>query len=190
MTVVRRDVAIDKEEKLMTKLEEYDYNKQMPVATTTLIRKLFLKRIPIPESFADAIELWTPKVEVFCVDVTLYIPENIPEPNTSQTISDRASSNQIATPSQVILSSNPCQNCSIIALDRFVYMKKCLSYYNKENDDLIAKHLMLLCETLKEGVEFNETKISLATTICNYLKTKISDNRYKFIYIWQDLSIV
>lgn len=105
ITEVKRDVAIEKEHEIYNKRTlEMQVNKQMPVMTSTLIRKLYFKK------FGD------PPVS------PLSIPDSSKCHDCQKTSNEVLDSVPPFTPTPLLVQFGPC----LCFLDHFDYMKKCI----------------------------------------------------------------
>ncbi|CAH2057383.1 unnamed protein product, partial [Iphiclides podalirius] len=142
ITEVKREVAVEKyHEEYNRRTLEMDVNKQMPVTTSTLIRKLYLKR------FGDQPSTLTPSYneEVFSRNEVL-------------------DSGAPSTP--LLVHFGPC-SCF---LDHFAYVRRCLSYYVDENpSDATARSYLDISESFEDTIEFNTAKRKMSKAICSYL---------------------
>ncbi|CAG5049768.1 unnamed protein product [Parnassius apollo] len=131
---------------------------EMPVTTSTLIRKLYLKR------FGDESMKLTPT----------YNDASSPR---NEVLDNSGSS----TP--MLVQFGPC-SCF---LDHFTYLIKCLSYYVEENPhDVTARSYLEISLSFEDSIEFNTPKRKMAKAICNYLGICAKDTHYfKYLYFYR-----
>ncbi|CAK1591262.1 unnamed protein product [Parnassius mnemosyne] len=156
---VKREVAVEKyHEEYNRRTFEMDINKQMPVTTSTLIRKLYLKR------FGDE-------------SMKLMASYNDASSPRNEVLDNSGSS----TP--LLVQFGPC-SCF---LDHFTYLRKCLSYYVEENPhDVTARSYLDISVSFEDGIEFNTAKRKMAKAICNYLGIYAKDTQYfKYLYFYK-----
>ncbi|XP_050356162.1 caspase-3-like [Nymphalis io] len=159
ITDVKRKVAIDMSHEVYNRrTHEIDINKQMPVMTSTLIRKLYLKKYndepSSPEVFSDRGAVCQNEVFDGEVPGTPLFPQ-----------------------------LGPC----FCFLNHYAYLKKCLRYVVAENsDDKVAKSYLDISETLEDSDDFNATKEKLATLISEHLTSYAGSlDFYKYLYLYQ-----
>ncbi|NP_001243935.1 caspase-4 [Bombyx mori] len=163
ITEVKREVAIDRYHKEFNRrTSEYDINKQMPVITSTLIRKLYLRK------YMD------PPVSQCLIKPTPAISES--------------SKNEVldeSTPDTNLLVQ--CGQCTCY-LDHFLYMKSCLEYYLEVRpDDETALNFLKVANTFQHLDEFNSSKEQMVTAISKYLmKNAEGMHFYKYLYFYKD----
>lgn len=171
MIEVKREVAINKETKISrANTNEFDYNKQMPVTESTLIRKLYLKRSDEP------------------------IADFVYPPTYGNIVNSDANLNPETPLNVVALDFNlPCNNCIVLALDQFDYVIRSLEYYLADNPkDARGKRLMVLAKpyNLTNNADANEAKIEMAKDIRDHIKKYGTDfEKYKYFYSWKDVNI-
>nr|XP_026497654.1 caspase-3-like [Vanessa tameamea] len=159
ITDVKRKVAIDMSHKVYNKQTyEIDINKQMPVMTSTLIRKLYLRKYNDEQS----------SLEVHC-DRGLNCQNEVFDgevPGTS-----------------LFPQLGPC----FCFLNHYTYLKQCLRYVVAENsEDRVAKSYLDISETLEDSVDFNATKEKLATLISEHLSSYADSlDFYKYLYLYK-----
>nr|AEK20829.1 caspase-4 [Lymantria monacha] len=164
ITEVKRDVAINKQhEEYNKKTLQLDINKQMPVTTSTLIRKLFLRK------FGDGSNpqytlLDTKRESISCESKNEVHDNAIP-----------------TTP--LLIQFGPC-SCF---LDHYNYMRTCLQYFIDENpNDEMAQNFLEIANTFEEGVEFNTAKAKMSKAIGKYLMSKTRSCQYfKYLYFYK-----
>ncbi|XP_046973431.1 caspase-1-like [Vanessa cardui] len=159
ITVVKRKVAIDMSHKVYNRQTyEMDINKQMPVMTSTLIRKLYLRKYndeqSSPEAYCDKGVIG--QNEVFDGEVS---------------------------GAPLFPQLGPC----FCFLNHYTYLKKCLRYVVAENsEDRVAQSYLDISETLEDSDEFNATKEKLATLISEHLSTYDGSlDFYKYLYLYK-----
>ncbi|XP_045455989.1 caspase-3-like [Melitaea cinxia] len=160
LTDVKRKVAIDFFHAVYNKgSREIDINKQMPVVTSTLIRKLYFKK------FND--EPSTP--EVFSDRGTMGQNEVL-DSETPQTPT-------------LLPRFGPC----FCFLDHFSYLKKCLRHLLAENpEDMLARSYLNLCDTFDDNVDFNAAKEKMATLISLHLKNyEGTVEFFKYLHLYE-----
>ncbi|KAL4716439.1 hypothetical protein ACJJTC_015867 [Scirpophaga incertulas] len=152
MTEVKREVAIDYYHKEFNRRTyEYDINKQIPVTTSTLIRKLFLRKFGEQPS-----EPPTPEVSV-CV------------PRENHSVYDSSYS----------FSSTPYQLCTSCFIERFDYMINSLSLYIEDNPtNVFARSLLLAAETVKRKAESKSVIKEMLVAISLYL-SELNDHEHR-----------
>ncbi|XP_026727713.1 uncharacterized protein LOC113493880, partial [Trichoplusia ni] len=161
ITEVKRDVAIDKQhEEYNRRTFEMNVNKQMPVMTSTLIRKLFLKK------FGDL-----PNVETFV--------DKVKTPNDSR----REVLDTIQPSTPLLVQFGPC-SCF---LGHFSYLRNCLRYFIEENpNDEAAKSLLEVANAFEDSVDFNTSKEKMSKAISKHLDTNAQSSRYyKFLHLYK-----
>ncbi|CAH0696204.1 unnamed protein product [Spodoptera exigua] len=162
LTEVKREVAIDKQhEEYNKRTFEMNVNKQMPVLTSTLIRKLFLKKYG-EKGRKDT-----------------YVDQSR-RPSESRHDALDAINPVPATP--LLVQFGPC-SCF---LDHFVYMRDCLRYFVEENPcDETAQNFLDIANTFEDGVEFNTSKDKMCKAISKHLMINArSSQYYKFLYFY------
>ncbi|XP_028179214.1 caspase-like, partial [Ostrinia furnacalis] len=160
MTEVRREVAIDRvHEELNRRTDEMDVIKQMPVATSTLIRKLYLKN-PVGDSPGPSSTLTTDS-------------DQPPRPFLDNSIPN--------TP--LLVQFGPC-SCF---LEHFNYIIDCLRHFLNDNpDDVLAQSFLEMADTFEDSANFNSSKEKLAKAVCAYLKSQVNIIPYfKFLYFYK-----
>ncbi|XP_045540337.1 caspase [Papilio machaon] len=159
VTEVKREVAVEKyHEEYNRRTFEMDVNKQMPVTTSTLIRKLYLKK------YGDD------------------SPNLTPTYNRSGVSSNEVLDNSgPSTP--LLVHFGPC-SCF---LDHFAYVRRCLSYHVEENPhDITARSYLEISESFEDSTEFNTAKRKMAKAISNHLNTCAKDAYYfKYLYFYK-----
>ncbi|XP_021190832.3 caspase-8 [Helicoverpa armigera] len=163
ITEVKREVAINKQhEEYNRRTFEMDINKQMPVMTSTLIRKLYLKR------FGDI-----PKTPTF-------VDRARRSSDSKNQVLDASMASSPGTP--LLIQFGPC-NCF---LDHFTYMRNCLRYFVEENPhDVAGQSILDVANTFEDGVEFNTSKDRMCKAISYYLMTNArSSHFYKYLYFY------
>ncbi|CAH0760071.1 unnamed protein product [Diatraea saccharalis] len=130
---------------------------KMPVTTSTLIRKLYLRRFdkeqltPVVESQADF------------------------SPEAKDTVLD----NSETLKTQLSYVHNKACSCF---LEHFEYMTESMKHYlDDHSDDDHARSLYDVAITFKEGAEFNTAKERMLQVISNYLTGKV-DLKYLHVY--------
>ncbi|CAH0403073.1 unnamed protein product [Chilo suppressalis] len=161
---MKRDVAVDYHHKEYNKRDlEFQTNKQMPVTTSTLIRKLYLKR------FADAPSaLATTPVPQSQSQVEMVSDKSVLDNNNSQ-------------PSTPLVLNRPC----FCFLEHYEYIKQCLSIYVKEQpNDSTADALYGIACSYPDGEQFNNPKEKLLIAVSTHFdNTKITtDLKYLHRY--------
>ncbi|RVE40488.1 hypothetical protein evm_014862 [Chilo suppressalis] len=129
---------------------------KMPVTTSTLIRKLYLR------SFEEqpSVSMSKPHYDDGAIK---------PSPVVEDSVID-----SVSFKTRVL--------CSCI-LDHFEYMKECLKFYLEDHPtDIIAQSFHEVAATLKEGPEFNYTKERMLHAISNYLSAD-RDDGYQLKYL-------
>lgn len=166
MTVVKREVAIYKENKIKNmKTMKYDFNKQMPVSESTLIRKLYLKRTEVLENLEE------PSIEEDTV---------IEENDDSNIMNDNLEN----------YSMLHCELCFKIKIERFNYAIKCLELYIGDHPkDGKAKTLLAVAKPCMYVYD-NNAKFEMAKLIRDFFTSKVTLNLYKYVYIWNDFEEV
>ncbi|CAH0596894.1 unnamed protein product [Chrysodeixis includens] len=161
ITEVKREVAIDKQhEEYNRRTFEMDINKQMPVMTSTLIRKLYLR------NFGDL-----PKVETFV--------DKVKAPNDSR----REVLDTVQPSTPLLVQFGPC-SCF---LGHFTYLRNCLRYFIEENPhDEAAQYLLDIANTFEDTVDFNTSKEKMTKAISKHLDTNAQSSRYyKFLHLYK-----
>ncbi|XP_022818710.1 caspase-1-B-like [Spodoptera litura] len=164
ITEVKREVAIDKQhEEYNKRTFEMNVNKQMPVLTSTLIRKLFLKK------FGEKGRKET------------YVDQSRRPSESQHEVLDAV--NAVAVPvTPLLVQFGPC-SCF---LDHFVYMRDCLRYFVEENPcDETAQNFLDIANTFEDGVEFNTPKDKMCKAISKHLMNNARSSKYyKFLYFY------
>ncbi|CAB3254982.1 unnamed protein product [Arctia plantaginis] len=158
---VKREVAINHQhEEYNRRTLEMDINKQMPVTTSTLIRKLYLRK------HGEA----SPKVESI---------SDRPRPSITTEIRKDVLDNAVVN-TPLLCQFGPC-SCF---LDHFNYMRKCLKYFVEENPlDDTAKCMWEVANTFEDGVEFNTSKEKMNKAISKHLYNNAQTSQYyKYLY--------
>ncbi|KAJ8710859.1 hypothetical protein PYW08_009374 [Mythimna loreyi] len=166
ITEVKRDVAIDKQhEEYNKRTFEMNVNKQMPVMTSTLIRKLYLKKFG--EKASD---------EVF-------VDKSRRQSEARHEVLDTVNTAPV-TP--LLFQFGPC-SCF---LDHFTYMRNCLRYFVEENpDDETAQDILDIANTFEDSVEFNTSKDKMCKAISKHLMEKARCSQfYKYLYFYRTQS--
>ncbi|KPJ00733.1 Caspase-1 [Papilio xuthus] len=159
VTEVKREVAVEKyHEEYNRRIFEMDVNKQMPVTTSTLIRKLYLKK------YGDDSPNLTPTYNRIGVSSNEVLDNSTP-----------------STP--LLVHFGPC-SCF---LDHFAYVRRCLSYHVEENPhDITARSYLEISESFEDSTEFNTAKRKMAKAISNHLNTCAKDAYYfKYLYFYK-----
>ncbi|XP_075985669.1 caspase-1-like [Anticarsia gemmatalis] len=161
ITEMKREVAISKEfEEYNRRTLEMEVNKQMPVLTSTLIRKLFFRK------YGE-----TPRRAVTYADK-----------RPSVSLASRSESvDSNSTP--LLVQFGPC-SCF---LDYFVYIRSCLQHYILDHpNDEIARHYLDIANTYEDSSEFNASKQKTSKAICQYLSSKVQNcDDYKYLYFYK-----
>ncbi|XP_068625325.1 caspase-1-like [Battus philenor] len=158
VTEVKREVAIEKcHEDCNRRTYETDINKQMPVTTSTLIRKLYLKK------YGDK-------------SVYLTTSYNDGQVSRNEVLDNSAPS----TPMAVHFGQCSC------FLDYFTYIRQCLCQHLEKNPhDAIAKNYLQICETLNDSTEFYTTKKTISKIISDYMNHCAKEICcYKYLYLY------
>ncbi|XP_030031595.2 caspase-7 [Manduca sexta] len=155
LTHIKREVAIDKEKIIVNRVtKEHEINKQMPVVTTTLIRKLYLKRSAAEENALNTNGMPTD------VAVDSYNTGANPKPELEN-----------------------CR-CNLNYFDYIKECLRHFLQDNNDYKDTTGRSLLNLTDTLKNEEAFNATKEKCAMTIADYLETRAKHcQHYKYIYI-------
>lgn len=164
ITEVKRDVAINKQhEEYNKKTLQLDINKQMPVTTSTLIRKLFLRKFG--ETVVPSLTLHDAKRESISSESRNEVHDNA----------------MPITP--LLVQFGPC-SCF---LDHYNYMRTCLKYFIDENpNDETAQNFLEIANTFEEGVEFNTAKAKMSKAISKHLMSKArSCQHFKYLYFYK-----
>ncbi|KAJ8710017.1 hypothetical protein PYW07_009383 [Mythimna separata] len=167
ITEVKRDVAIDKQhEEYNKRTFEMNVNKQMPVMTSTLIRKLYLKKFgekPSHEAFVDKSRRPSEARHEVLDAVSA-----IPTPSVPVT--------------PLLFQFGPC-SCF---LEHFTYMRNCLRYFVEENpDDETAQDILDIANTFEDSAEFNTSKDKMCKAISKHLMEKARYSQfYKYLYFY------
>ncbi|XP_039746058.1 caspase-3-like, partial [Pararge aegeria] len=158
-TEVKRAVAIDMEHEEYNRITgDIDINKQMPVMSSSLIRKLYLKKYI---ENGPSLTLCDGEVSTNKNEVT-----------------DGA-----APETPLLTQFGPC----LCFLDHFDYLRQCLRHFVEDNpDDVIAGSYLDLSETFEAGAEFNTSKETMVRHITQYLEKKVSDDfNLKYLYLYK-----
>ncbi|CAH2097845.1 unnamed protein product [Euphydryas editha] len=160
LTDVKRKVAIDLYHVVYNRrTREIDINKQMPVVTSTLIRKLYFKRFndepSTPEVFSDRGTMGQNEV----------LDSEVPQTPT------------------LLPRFGPC----FCFLDHFSYLKRCLRHIVAENpEDKVARSYLNLSDTFDDNVDFNAAKEQMAGLISYHLKSyEGTVEFFKYIHLYQ-----
>ncbi|CAG9792809.1 unnamed protein product [Diatraea saccharalis] len=153
---VKREVAINLyHEEYNRATLEVQFNKQMPVITSTLIRKLYLKKYEDIEKFDQ-------------ISKRSFDGEKAKYQGMKEVIS------------QPIHLNNG--NCSCYQ-EHFQYMRECLRFYLQDHpDDTIAKSFYRITQSF-DGPAFNEPKKNMLKVIAKYLKDNNYEN-FKYIHTY------
>ncbi|XP_045762961.1 caspase-7-like [Maniola jurtina] len=160
MTEVKKAVAIDMEHEEYNRVTgDIDINKQMPVMSSTLIRKLYFKKYNIDSG--PSLSLCDGETETYKNEV---LDGAAPE-----------------TP--LLTQFGPC----LCFLPHFNYLKQCLRHFVEENpDDERAASYLEICETFEDITEFNTSKEKMIRLISQYLEKKIPEIEYlKYLYLYK-----
>lgn len=156
ITEVKRAVAIDRFQIERKTLPVQIC--QMPVLTSTLIRKLYLKKFGDPSP----------------LDEELVVPSNL--------LSSTRKDSQSLDPSTPLLPQfGPCY----CFLDHFNYMRECLRHFVEDNPDDSTGRLQLdLADEFDDRVEHNTAKQKMLRVVHDHLKNKAKDYEYyKYLYL-------
>ncbi|XP_052742893.1 caspase-1 [Bicyclus anynana] len=160
MTEVKRAVAIDMEHEVRNRATgDIDINKQMPVLSSTLIRKLYLKQ------YMDS----GPSLSLCDGEVNINRNEVLDGP---------------APETPLLPQFGPCQ-CFLVHFD---YLRQCLGHLVEENpDDEIAQTFLELCESYEDDTKFNAPKEIMVRRISQYLEKKVPDIEHlKYLYLYKN----
>ncbi|KAI8429521.1 hypothetical protein MSG28_000154 [Choristoneura fumiferana] len=159
LTEVKREVAIDRYHKEYNRRTlEMDINKQMPVTTSTLIRKLYLKKYG---------------------EETVYYRrvKNVRQSSRNEVLD----SGGPITPTLMQYTTCSC------FLSHFDYIKTCLRLFIEENpDDATARGFLNVADTFKDDKEFNSSKEVMLRTICSHLVTNAQEYKFfKYLHMYK-----
>lgn len=165
MTATKREIAIWKEDlEIMNNTDEINFNKQMPVTESTLIRKLYLKRKKVGIVTINSVSTKNSVID-----------EKIKEMNENAV-------------KDLEVEVKSCEFCIKTAVERFEYIVKSLEYYMQDNPaDAKAKGLMTVIKPCVDSIKDDDVKIAMTQLVRNFFVDKVVGNeKYKYLYVWKD----